>query len=553
MSITHAQPVSIWDMAETLITDVSAFFMFIILSCSFEHRFQFFFCNLSRGSFREFFYLPEFPRDFEEREVLLQVFFQLARVDGKSRLHAVIAASRLSAKAVLDGDDRGFVDAGVGVEQLLDLSGVDILAHADDHVLEPVHDIDVTVLVDAGYISRVQPAVFQRFGGRFGLAEIAVHDVGPLHQKFARFSRGHIMPVCVHETEPLVRDSGTDGTEARGFRRVHRDDGRRFRKSVPFDNRHFEFRAERFADGQRKRRASQHDKTERFHVVRRRQFCQKGANRRHHDDDGDFVCADQFDRFFRGKRVLHGDGGAGVEFVQNGAGPCETVVHRQYAENVVFARQPDDLLQRDCVHDEIAVRKDRAFRQAGCSRSVDNRAGFVRAEVLWKRGGGSGTHGFCAFGHQDRLHVVVLVCAERGFEVERLIGNDIMDVGIFQYERRLPHAELKIDGDDYRAEGRDSHIGDDVLGAVVRVYSDAVVDTNAVGVEARTTERHGQDQGAIGHRAPLIVDGNILRVSAPNEIVNEHRQHLSLGNSAETAARILLMLFIITESDGKKL
>ncbi len=31
MSITHAQPVSFWDMAETLITDVSAFFMFIIL------------------------------------------------------------------------------------------------------------------------------------------------------------------------------------------------------------------------------------------------------------------------------------------------------------------------------------------------------------------------------------------------------------------------------------------------------------------------------------------------------------------------------------------
>ena len=31
MSITHAQPVSFLDMAETLITGVSAFFMFIIL------------------------------------------------------------------------------------------------------------------------------------------------------------------------------------------------------------------------------------------------------------------------------------------------------------------------------------------------------------------------------------------------------------------------------------------------------------------------------------------------------------------------------------------
>ncbi len=48
---------------------------FLFLCGFLEHRFQFFFCNLSRGSFREFFDLAEFPRNLEKREILLQVFF----------------------------------------------------------------------------------------------------------------------------------------------------------------------------------------------------------------------------------------------------------------------------------------------------------------------------------------------------------------------------------------------------------------------------------------------------------------------------------------------
>ena len=47
----------------------------------------------------------------------------------------------------------------MAVEDLLDFARVDVVAAADDHLLEPVDDLDVAVGVLAAEVAGVQPAV----------------------------------------------------------------------------------------------------------------------------------------------------------------------------------------------------------------------------------------------------------------------------------------------------------------------------------------------------------------------------------------------------------
>src|SRR5699024_11940994 len=58
-----------------------------------------------------------------------------------------------------------FGDLGVGVVELLDLLGVDVLAAPDDHVLQAPGDLVVAVLVHAGQVPCVEPAVGLDGGG----------------------------------------------------------------------------------------------------------------------------------------------------------------------------------------------------------------------------------------------------------------------------------------------------------------------------------------------------------------------------------------------------
>ena len=74
---------------------------------------------------------------------------------------------RLAPFLVGNADDRAFGDVGVLVERLLDLGGIDVLAAGDDHVLDPVDDIDEAVLVHIAAVAGVQPAVAQGLSRSF--------------------------------------------------------------------------------------------------------------------------------------------------------------------------------------------------------------------------------------------------------------------------------------------------------------------------------------------------------------------------------------------------
>jgi hypothetical protein len=56
-------------------------------------------------------------------------------------------------------EDGRFVDRGVLVDRGLDLGRVDVLAGAQDHVLDAVLDVEVPVVVDVAQVAGSQPPV----------------------------------------------------------------------------------------------------------------------------------------------------------------------------------------------------------------------------------------------------------------------------------------------------------------------------------------------------------------------------------------------------------
>ena len=73
-------------------------------------------------------------------------------------------ADLLAESLVGHADDRGLGHVGVLVERGFDLGRVDVLAAADDDVLQPVDDVEVAVGVEAAEVAGVEPAVGERLG-----------------------------------------------------------------------------------------------------------------------------------------------------------------------------------------------------------------------------------------------------------------------------------------------------------------------------------------------------------------------------------------------------
>src|SRR3979490_908918 len=59
---------------------------------------------------------------------------------------------------------------------VLDLGRVDILSPGNDHVFDPVHYVDESILVHVAGIPSVHPAVDDCFGGLLGTVPITHHD-----------------------------------------------------------------------------------------------------------------------------------------------------------------------------------------------------------------------------------------------------------------------------------------------------------------------------------------------------------------------------------------
>ena len=77
------------------------------------------------------------------------------------------------------------------VEHRLHFGGVDVLPAGDDHVLDPIDDVDKAVVVRVANVAGVEPPFcVDRFGGGVGSIPVSGHDVGAARADLAARTDG---------------------------------------------------------------------------------------------------------------------------------------------------------------------------------------------------------------------------------------------------------------------------------------------------------------------------------------------------------------------------
>src|SRR5689334_10599673 len=106
-------------------------------------------------------------------------------------------------------DDGDVGDVGVLRQRLLDLDRIDVLAAADDHVLDPVSEEQVAVLVEIPAVAGAQPAVPCQRGCGLGRAvEVAGTDIRAAHPYLAHgMRRSWLAALRIHhlQLDPRIR------------------------------------------------------------------------------------------------------------------------------------------------------------------------------------------------------------------------------------------------------------------------------------------------------------------------------------------------------------
>ena len=80
---------------------------------------------------------------------------QLVASGGRVGSERNVGDGLLAQHVVRTPDDSGFKDVGMPVEDVLDLLRIDVLASADDHVLQPVDEHQVAVIVEVADVTSV--------------------------------------------------------------------------------------------------------------------------------------------------------------------------------------------------------------------------------------------------------------------------------------------------------------------------------------------------------------------------------------------------------------
>src|SRR5580700_8702338 len=111
------------------------------------------------------------------------VSHQIIRAEDLSRLQHDTGHHKLTPLGVRYSEDRGFANRGILVKNRLDFAAVDVLAARDNHVLQAVQDIEITVRILTAGVSCTKEAVPERKSGFLRILPIAMHDIrAPSHQ-----------------------------------------------------------------------------------------------------------------------------------------------------------------------------------------------------------------------------------------------------------------------------------------------------------------------------------------------------------------------------------
>src|SRR6202022_4525553 len=93
---------------------------------------------------------------------------------------------------------------------------VDVEAAANNHVLYPVDDVDIAVLVAPCEVAGMEPAIAHRFGGRFWAFVIAFHHIVPPDSDLPHFVSAHVLVVPIDQA-PLDAPYGKTDRAGPGF------------------------------------------------------------------------------------------------------------------------------------------------------------------------------------------------------------------------------------------------------------------------------------------------------------------------------------------------
>ena len=480
--------------------------------------------DLAGGRPWQLVYLVELARYLEQGQICLQELLEFAYIELHALVHAVEAGAGLAAQLILYTDDRDFRYARELVYELLDLAWVYVLAHADDHILDAVDDVDVAVGVGPHDVARVQPAAAQRLFRSFLEVPVAEHDIGAPDDELARLAERHLAAVAADDAPVDIRHDGADGAGPRIVPWIHRDDRRCLGEPVALADRRLEFIAEILLDLLRQRRAARDDEAQRLHVLLAGELREQRAYRGHDAGIGDAFVTYRRDGLLRREGIEDDDARARVERIEHRAGPAEAVVHRQHAERAVIClhvQARPDLLD---IRDEVAMREHGPFRRAGRAARIDDDAGIIDGEKFAER--------------RRRLdprlrratvpQVVLRDLQARAHrcegvdEMERLARQQMLDPGILQYIGRLAARQLEIDRHSDSTEADDAQIRIYVFGTVARENAYAVSLPHTDSVEPVPAGPHGLRQLLVGHAAVMVYYGDIARAALVYQVMYIH-------------------------------
>ena len=102
----------------------------------------------------------------------------------------------------------------MGIEYLFNLARIHIFSPGLDHVLFPVHDEEITVLIDPGHIARMEPTVPQNCCCLVRLVPVPQHHLRSFDRQFADFSECHLfLPgLEIHDLCICVREGQADAS-----------------------------------------------------------------------------------------------------------------------------------------------------------------------------------------------------------------------------------------------------------------------------------------------------------------------------------------------------
>src|SRR5439155_16413052 len=121
--------------------------------------------HLAGGVARKLVVAEEDPgRDLEGGQPLGYVPAQRVFVDGGAVAQPDDGTHLFPQLGVREADHGDVADVGVLEQGALDLGGVDVLAPADDDVLDAVDHVEPAALVEATEVAGVEPAVAERLG-----------------------------------------------------------------------------------------------------------------------------------------------------------------------------------------------------------------------------------------------------------------------------------------------------------------------------------------------------------------------------------------------------